>query len=139
MRSQLTDRDLHLGGRGLRLIPSFFCWRAPILLRDSSLPPVLVYPVDHDAVAADWLSGGRGPRAGEALGTLLGRTRAEVLRTVATHGYSTTQVARHTGVSMATASQHLSVLRENGLVATHRLGSLSHHIATPLGRGLCGG
>ncbi|MEU0238585.1 winged helix-turn-helix domain-containing protein [Nocardiopsis sp. NPDC006198] len=81
----------------------------------------------------------RTPRAGESLGTLLGRTRAEVLCTVATHGYSTTQVAHHAGVSMATASQHLSVLWKNGLVVTHWLGSLSYHIATPLGRGLCGG
>ncbi|WP_433696812.1 ArsR/SmtB family transcription factor [Nocardiopsis sp. CA-288880] len=139
MRSLLTDRDLYLDGRGLRLIPSFFCWRAPILLRDPSLPPVLVYPVDHDAVEADWLFGGRGRRGDEALGNLLGRTRAEVLCTVARHGHSTTQVARQVGVSMATASQHLSVLRENGLVATHRLGSSSHHTVTPLGRGLCGG
>ncbi|WP_229403573.1 ArsR/SmtB family transcription factor [Micromonospora okii] len=40
-------RDVVLGGRGLRLIPSYFCWRRPTLLRDPELPPVLVYPVEH--------------------------------------------------------------------------------------------
>ncbi|MFD1547853.1 LuxR C-terminal-related transcriptional regulator [Nonomuraea guangzhouensis] len=50
------DRDLHLDGRGLLLVPSFFCWRTPICLRDPSLAPVLVYPIDHApnrAVPAD--------------------------------------------------------------------------------------
>ncbi|MFI6160449.1 helix-turn-helix domain-containing protein [Micromonospora haikouensis] len=41
------SRDVRLGGRGLRLVPSFFCWRRPTLLRDPELPPVLVYPVAH--------------------------------------------------------------------------------------------
>ena len=42
------DRDLYLRGRGLRLVPSFFCWRYPIMPANSELPPVLVYPVNHD-------------------------------------------------------------------------------------------
>jgi hypothetical protein len=29
-------------------VPSFFCWRYPIMLCDPDLPPVLVYPVRHD-------------------------------------------------------------------------------------------
>jgi hypothetical protein len=31
-------RDLHLRGRGIRLVPSFFCWRHPIMPADSKLP-----------------------------------------------------------------------------------------------------
>ncbi|MFC9086176.1 winged helix-turn-helix domain-containing protein [Nocardiopsis dassonvillei] len=139
LRSLLTDRDLYLDGRGLRLIPSFFCWRVPILLRDSALSPVLVYPVDHDSVDGGWFSGRGEGSADGSLRELLGRTRADILRTVADHGRSTTQVARDVGVSAATASQHLSVLRGNGLLTTHRLGPSVHHTATPLGRTLCGG
>lgn len=38
------SRDLSLGGRGLRLVPSRFCWRMPVALGDPGLPQVLVYP-----------------------------------------------------------------------------------------------
>ncbi|WP_243859218.1 hypothetical protein [Amycolatopsis arida] len=38
-----NDLDIRLGGRGLRLIPSYFCWRYPVALADPTLPPVLVY------------------------------------------------------------------------------------------------
>ncbi|MGX1910696.1 hypothetical protein ACWIID_17800 [Streptomyces phaeochromogenes] len=41
------DRDVHLQGRGLRLVPSYFCRGRPIALRDGSLSPVLVYPVNR--------------------------------------------------------------------------------------------
>ncbi|MFF2521325.1 DUF5937 family protein [Streptomyces liangshanensis] len=42
------DRDVRLGGRGLRLVPSYFCWGAPTVLRDPRPAPVLVYPVARD-------------------------------------------------------------------------------------------
>ncbi|UKY47715.1 ArsR family transcriptional regulator [Streptomyces inhibens] len=54
LRTASADRELHLGGRGLRLIPSFFCWRSPIMLRDQELPPVLVYPIER---SLGWDSG----------------------------------------------------------------------------------
>ncbi|WP_410660056.1 ArsR/SmtB family transcription factor [Amycolatopsis sp. lyj-112] len=31
------DRDLHLRGRGLRLVPSYFCWDTPVALADDEL------------------------------------------------------------------------------------------------------
>jgi hypothetical protein len=42
-----VERDQYLRCRGLRLVPSFFCWRYPIMLFDPDLPPVLVYPLRH--------------------------------------------------------------------------------------------
>jgi hypothetical protein len=42
-----VEQHLRLDGRGLLLVPSFFCWRNPVALADPNLPPVLVYPVDH--------------------------------------------------------------------------------------------
>lgn len=42
-----ANRELHLEGRGLLLVPSFFCSRTPVALVDPTLPPVLVYPIDR--------------------------------------------------------------------------------------------
>ncbi|MFD8815979.1 hypothetical protein ACFV23_31965 [Streptomyces sp. NPDC059627] len=67
-----VDRGLRLAGRGLRLVPSYFCWPTPISLVDPELEPVLVYPVDHGAP-------GPGEAGRPALPTLLGHTRARVL------------------------------------------------------------
>ena len=43
-----SDFDLHLDGRGLLLVPSFFCVGAPVKYFDDDLPPTLVYPITHD-------------------------------------------------------------------------------------------
>jgi hypothetical protein len=47
VRGYPHSRELHLDGRGLLLVPSFFCAATPVALLDPSLPPVLVYPVDR--------------------------------------------------------------------------------------------
>ena len=57
VRDYPDRRELHLDGRGLLLVPSFFCARTPVALLDPALPPVLVYPVDR-------LGGLLGPRPG---------------------------------------------------------------------------
>ncbi|GHA10707.1 transcriptional regulator [Streptomyces tauricus] len=132
------DRDIRLDGRGLLLLPSFFCWRAPITLRDPGLPPVVVYPVAHDLAWSQTDDGG-GHDAREALGTLLGKTRADVLAAVADHGGSTSDLARRLVVSPASVSQHAAALRDSGLIVTQRRGQSVHHSATTLGSALLGG
>jgi hypothetical protein len=62
------DQDLHLDGRGLVLLPSFFCWRTPITVKDPRMTPVLVYPVE-------WHLGWDNPARVRSLANLLGRTR----------------------------------------------------------------
>ncbi|MFG2105356.1 ArsR/SmtB family transcription factor [Micromonospora chersina] len=130
------SRELHLDGRGLLLVPSFFCARTPVALLDPSLPPVLVYPVDR--------LGGLMPEAGsgaghadaaqrEALAALLGRTRAGVLE-AANEGCTTGEVARRLRISAAAASQHTTVLRNAGLLVSHRDRNTVLHTLTPLGR-----
>lgn len=57
---------------------------------------------------------------------------AAVLRTIA-DGCSTTELAGRVGISLAAASQHASVLRDAGLITTHRQGSGVLHVLTPLG------
>jgi DNA-binding transcriptional ArsR family regulator len=121
-----STRDLHLDGRGLMLVPSYFCDRTPVALVDPTLPPVLVYPVDrlggllHSTVDR------------RALSDLLGRTRAAVLEAVG-DGSSTGEIARRLGISPAAASQHTAVLRNAGLVVTQRDRNMVIHTLTPLG------
>lgn len=130
-----VDRELFLDGRGLLLQPSFFCRGTPVVYRDPTLPPVLVYPVTQvDAPAA----AGRGGGAGPSLGRLVGRTRSAVLSAIE-HGTTTSELARRAGVSLASASQHASVLREAGLVVTLRHGNAVLHTLTPLGAALLNG
>ncbi|WP_233219680.1 helix-turn-helix transcriptional regulator [Micromonospora sp. RP3T] len=123
------SRELHLDGRGLLLVPSFFCSRTPVALVDPTLPPVLVYPVDR----LGGLTPGNGAGQSEALAALLGRTRAAVLQ-VADEGCTTGEMARRLRISAAAASQHTTVLRNAGLLVSHRDRNTVLHTLTPLGR-----
>lgn len=122
------DRDLYLGGRGLRLVPSYFCWDTPISLADPLLPPVLFHPLLHETPSA-------APTAPAApLTALLGRTRATVLRvTAAGAGATTGEIARATGISASSASKHCGVLRNAGLLLSSRHGANVLHTLTPAG------
>lgn len=127
-----VNREVHLDGRGLLLVPSFFCHLTPVSLADDDLPPVLVYPIDPDP---DWM---RSPDQDRHLVALLGRTRAAVLRSAA-HGSSTSQIARRLRVSPASVSEHVGVLRDSGLLASRRQGRSVVHCLTGLGSGLVRG
>lgn len=130
-----VDRDLHLDGRGLRLLPSFFCWRLPVTLADHELPPVVVYPIERGLGWADAPGGSAVPRS--ALAPLLGPTRARILELMANRdAVTTTDVAHAVQVSLATVSKHTSVLREVGLIDSRADGRHVLHAATPLGRAL---
>ncbi|MES4901803.1 MULTISPECIES: helix-turn-helix domain-containing protein [unclassified Streptomyces] len=156
-----VDRDLELGGRGLLLQPSFFCRRTPVTLYDPELRPVLVYPVEHAPRPTAPRPTARpataprtrpaptsrpapapvpvpGPGAARSLSKLVGQTRSAVLQGVG-GGCTTSELARRVGVSIASASQHASVLRDAGLVLTLRRGSAVLHTLTPLGAALLRG
>lgn len=122
-----VDRDLRLEGRGLLLVPSYFCWRRPIALVDETLPPVLVYPVDKTVVPDT-------PVTPAKLVKLLGPTRAGLLyETAARSSVSTSTLAGTVLVSLPSVSQQLTVLREAGLVTSHRDGKYVLHSVTPPG------
>ena len=123
----VAERDLRLAGRGLVLVPSYFCWGGPISLADPLLPPVLVYPLCPEVP-------GPGPAAA-SLATLLGRTRAQVLRATSA-GATTGELARIAGVSASAASQHTTVLRDAGLIISARHAATVLHTLTPLGASL---
>ncbi|GGW14892.1 hypothetical protein GCM10010264_60870 [Streptomyces globisporus] len=123
------DGDLHLGGRGISLVPSFFCTGRPITLINPGLRPVLVYPASRRSGPADTLDG---------LPELLGRTRAMVLCALASP-CATGELARRIGVSIGTASKHASVLRTAKLITSTRRGGEVVHALNALGRELAQG
>lgn len=126
-----VDRDLYLNGRGLRLVPSYFCWRTPVAFVDPELTPVLVYPVDHCTPGVDG-------NDQQALPALLGRTRARVLAALDDTA-TTGELARRLRVSPASASQHVHVLAAANLVRSRRDGNQVLHSLTPLGSALLSG
>ncbi|MEU0159251.1 ArsR family transcriptional regulator [Streptomyces sp. NPDC006261] len=126
-----VDRDLHLAGRGLLLVPSYFCWRKPITLFDGALLPVLVYPVEKPVQLP------AAATSGASLSRLLGPTRAALLYEVSARGCATTsELALAVRCSLPNTCQQLAILREAGLAACRKEGRCVLHHPTPLGRRL---
>ncbi|MCX5414056.1 ArsR family transcriptional regulator [Streptomyces sp. NBC_00059] len=132
--TQARDRDLHLNGRGITLIPSYFNWGEPVAFADPELPPVLWYSLLHEP---DVRQAAHGPASGfEAPGrpltALLGRARAVALYT-ASSGATTGEIARAAGVSASSASRHATALRDAGLITSIRNGPTVLHTLTHVG------
>ncbi|MFR0355132.1 winged helix-turn-helix domain-containing protein [Streptomyces sediminimaris] len=125
-------KELHLGGRGLLLVPSYFCWARPIALRDSGLDPVLVYPANR---GLQRLVEPPDTSNGDSLAQLLGATRAAVLQEIGgAEGVTGTDLVRRLRISPASASEHATVLRRAGFIVSHRTANTVWHMPTPLGR-----
>ena len=129
----LTSRhtEMHLDGRGIALVPSVFVGNRPGLYEDPNdegATPRLVLPATADGPVHLW----DGPRPRGALAALVGRNRAAALGAIA-DGCTTTELAERVGISLAAASQHASVLRAAGLIASCRQGNAVLHVLTPLG------
>jgi DNA-binding transcriptional ArsR family regulator len=128
-------RIIALDGRSLVLVPSVFCDDQPHLfhsLDDEASPYVLIYPALRSSADALQLWGSPTQPNRQALGDLLGRTRANALEAIAAT-CTTTELAWQLGVSPATASHHVGILREAGLIATSRIGNAARHRLTELG------
>ncbi|MEV4317166.1 winged helix-turn-helix domain-containing protein [Actinocrispum sp. NPDC049592] len=126
-----VDHELRLNGRGLRLVPSFFCQGLPTTFYDSDFEPALVYPIRHTI--------GWSTRDGRPLASLLGRTRAKVLAAISESPCTTSEVARRTATTLSTASQQASALRAAGLVTSRQNGQSMLHSITSLGLALVAG
>jgi DNA-binding transcriptional ArsR family regulator len=127
-----TEHDL--GGSGLLLVPMAF-WSGPpvVLLGDVRLPSALLYAAQPNG-QAEVLAGEAG---NDNLGTLIGPTRAAVLRAL-TEPHGTAELAGTVGISPASASEHAKVLRDAYLIETRREGRSVRHSLTPLGRTILG-
>ncbi|WP_238452388.1 DUF5937 family protein [Micromonospora sp. 4G55] len=130
-----TSGSVRLNGRGVLLVPSVFTWPRPFSnLVEASGQPTLRYPAG--AVATLWERAALPP--GEALSRVLGRTRATLLHELAVPS-STTELARRCGLAPGTVSQHLTALRDAGLVGTHRVGRFLLYARTTSAEALLAG
>jgi DNA-binding transcriptional ArsR family regulator len=121
-----------LDGAGVLLVPCVFAW--PSLLVDAGpQAPTLIYA--PRGVGRVWDGSARPPAPSVA--DLLGRSRAALLVKLDLP-LSTTQVARDLGLSAASVSEHLSVLRRSGLVTSRRSGRQVLYQRTALGTDLLG-
>jgi DNA-binding transcriptional ArsR family regulator len=122
-----------LDGSGLVLMPSAFGWPDIPVRLDPPWQPTLIYPAR--GVAALWSP----PPADvpSALGRLLGSTRARLLLAL-DEPASTAALARRYGLSRAGVSEHLTTLRDAGLVAATRSGRQVMYERTALGIALLG-
>jgi DNA-binding transcriptional ArsR family regulator len=124
-------------GQGIVLIP--------VVGRDFSVltsvnewePAVLTYPALPAAALSDPAPATRSgdeDDASRALVELIGRTRTGVLLVLGAHAsLSTSEVAQECGISVSSASEHASVLRRAGFIASVRRGKAVRHSITPLG------
>ncbi|MCX5380565.1 helix-turn-helix domain-containing protein [Streptomyces sp. NBC_00091] len=126
----LPPAGLDLGGAGITLAPSAFAARCHLLTGPGPAPPAAVYP--SRAVGGLWE---RRSACGDGLARLLGRSRARLLAFTSSPS-TTTQLAARSGLSLGAVSQHLSVLRDAGLVTSHRYRREVHYTASDLGTAL---
>jgi hypothetical protein len=126
-----VDVSYTLDGRGLLFVPSAFAWPRMTAITEPPWQPTLMYPAR--GVATLWDPGtGAAP---EALAALLGPRRASVLAALDAPR-STTELARALGLSAASVSQHLRVLRDAGLANGHRVGRSVLYVRSPTGDSL---
>lgn len=135
VRVRLRRHSEHVDcrGSGLVLVPSVMSSRGCMVLTEPPAQPTLFYPAR--GVTAGWARSTTETEA--ALGALLGPARAEILLGAGA-SRTTSQVARDTGLAASTASHHLTVLRDAGLITSERDGSRMLHLRTPLGEAMVG-
>ncbi|MFI8235761.1 ArsR/SmtB family transcription factor [Streptomyces sp. NPDC085866] len=120
-------REVHLGGRGLLLLPSFHWSGGPLLSDLPGRAVAVTYPAGSGFPPQP--DGSVGP---EALAKVIGSTRAELLDLLGEER-TTTELARRLCVSAATVSAHTAALRGAGLISTNRSGKSVLHRRTALG------
>jgi DNA-binding transcriptional ArsR family regulator len=103
--------------RGLLLVPSVFAWPGIYVVSDPPWHPTLIYPARGTATAWEPTS----EPAPDALRRPVGSTRAAILQALETP-HTGSDLARALDVTAGAISQHITVLRDAGLVSTHRDG-----------------
>ncbi len=118
-------------GTGLVIVPSAFNAPRASIAAVAGGPTRLVFPTRSLGVIWDE---GAAPNE-DCLSSLMGRTRARVLRLTASP-VTTSVLASTSGMSMATVSEHLAVLRDSGLVSSDRHGREVRYRVTRVGLAL---
>jgi DNA-binding transcriptional ArsR family regulator len=120
-----------LGGRGLVLVPTVFAWSS---VHTTAAPPAtkqLFYP--SRGLGSVW----ERDRAAvpDAVAAVIGRTRALLLAELAVPA-STSELAGRTGLSAAGVNQHLTALRDAGIISAHRAGRSVLYMRTAVAESL---
>ncbi|MFI9485781.1 DUF5937 family protein [Promicromonospora sp. NPDC052451] len=122
------------GGTGLVLVPSVMMnARGCAVLTERPAQPTIFYPAH--GVSETWHRGQADAEA--ALTALLGAARARLVLELQ-QPLSTSECAALTDLAVSTASHHLTVLRDAGLIDSRRSGVRVLHTRTPLGEALAG-
>lgn len=121
------DFDISLDGCGLLLVPSAMQATRPNVIIERPWQPTLIYPARGTGLL--WET--EPDAEPEALKKLIGGTRSQLLTALASPR-STTDLSKTLGVSPGGVSQHLSVLRESGLVCSEREGRSVLYMRTEL-------
>ncbi|OIJ67702.1 ArsR/SmtB family transcription factor [Streptomyces mangrovisoli] len=129
-----SEHERHLGGRGLVLMPSVFVWPDVVSTFEPPWQPTLAYPAR--GIGGLWST--PADHAPDALVRLLGRGRAAVL-TALDEPAGTTALAARLALAPSSVSAHLCVLRDAGLLTSHRYGHQVLYERTPLGIALASG
>jgi DNA-binding transcriptional ArsR family regulator len=127
------DREVQLEGYGVTLAPSTFWTGYPLVGRGVPGQPLLiVYPARIPLPLID------APDAeSRKLAPLLGKTRAAVLEVIVlSPAITTSAIAQRLGISPGRAHEHAAVLREAGLITSHRHRNTVLHMPTTLGTSL---
>ncbi|MEU4181451.1 winged helix-turn-helix domain-containing protein [Streptomyces sp. NPDC026589] len=124
------DIDYRLNGRGLLLAPSPSAFPSYVPCDPLDEQPTLHYQVGEDCTFRAHSAAQTGSYP--ALGTLLGHSRAAVLE-ICAEGGTTGQLAKRSGLSLSSVSEHLTALRHTGLITTLSIGRTRHHALTDLG------
>ncbi|GLW75081.1 transcriptional regulator [Kitasatospora phosalacinea] len=111
---------------GLVLVPSLFITDRVQCTTSDHWTPAIYYPASGRYL---WAA----PPAPGSLDRLLGATRSRILAALATP-LQTTAVAGLVGVTPPTASEHLAILRDAGLIDSSRVGRTVTHELTEAGR-----
>ena len=128
-----TERH-QLAGTGLLLMPSVFAWPGLTAIIDPPAQPAFVYPAR--GIAELWQPA---PTLhSEALGRLLGRTRAALLESLAEPA-STHVLARRHELAPSTVSEHMAALHDARLITRRRHRHTVLYQQTSLGTELAAG
>ncbi|MQA09043.1 MAG: helix-turn-helix domain-containing protein [Pseudonocardiaceae bacterium] len=128
------EEVVNCGGTGLVLVPSvMMAARGCAVLTEPPAQPTIFYPAH--GVSETWHRDGADSL--DALTALLGATRARLIIELQ-QPLSTSECAHLTDLVVSTASHHLTVLRDAGLVDSRRTGVRVLHTRTPLGEALAG-
>lgn len=118
-----------LSGVGLLLVPCVFAWPHVMVDAGAGNAPTITY--GPRGIGELWPTTASEPADDDALGALLGRSRAAILLSVGLPK-ATTDLARELGQSPPAVNAHLAVLRRSRLVTSWRAGRRVLYQRTPL-------